>query len=436
MNIGLITIYNSFLYYCCLVLVTQYLLACAPRKPILFCSFLVFIPLFLIALPGDTPLLSPVYLTFVVLQFLLIKLSFRKVQIRYVLLSYILLYCTNMVFTSPIAAIFPQYYLYIDAVVNSLTAVVCILVCFTRIRHSVQQMIEWTPKYVLIIAIFLLITAAVSSVYISGFEHFKNTGVWGQWIPIIVTFLLMAICIILPVIFIISISNTRLKTLTADYEQQIHAQAAHYKSLASANYEVRRFRHDFKNMRIAIESLLQNGEQTRALVLLRQCADALETPGGLRPVFDTGNGIADALLTDKQKRAAACGADLQFSGVIPPDALSPTDLCVILGNTLDNAIEACEKLSDPAEKTVRVTAACNSGFLFLTVQNPIGEPVIIHNNRIATTKDNKTLHGFGLYSLHAVIRKYGGQMTLSATEDAFTVEIDLDIMSTSKLPVS
>lgn len=436
MTTGLITIYNSLLYYCCLLLLTRYILSCTPRKCILLSSFLVFIPLIIFSLTENVALFLPVYVAFEVGQFLLIKLSFKKVKLRLVLLSYVLLYCINMIFTSVFAAVFPSYRYHIDYLINTATVLLCAILCLTKLRHAIQQALEWAPRYILIISTLLLISAAAVSVFISGFQHFIYPEIWNRWLQVITSFLLMAICIILPVIFIISISNTRLKTLTADYEQQIHAQAAHYKNLASANYEVRRFRHDFKNMRIAIESLLQDGEQTRALALLRQCADALETPGGLRPVFDTGNGIADALLTDKQKRAAACGADLQFSGVIPPDALSPTDLCVILGNTLDNAIEACEKLSDPAEKTVRVTAACNSGFLFLTVQNPIGEPVIIHNNRIATTKDNKTLHGFGLYSLHAVIRKYGGQMTLSATEDAFTVEIDLDIMSTSKLPVS
>ena len=230
--------------------------------------------------------------------------------------------------------------------------------------------------------------------------------------------------------FIISISNTRLKTLTADYEQQIHAQAEHYKNLAEANYEVRRFRHDFKNIRIAIENLLERGEYDEALELIRQCNDTLEHPGGFHPAFDTGNGIADALLTDKQEKATDQNTQIRFQGVIPQDSLSPTDLCVILGNSLDNALDACRKLPPQDSKVVSVFSKCSSGFLFLSITNPIAEKVLIRNNHIATTKANKTLHGFGLYSLNSIVKKYDGELQLSATDDSFTVNIDLCVMKT------
>lgn len=286
----------------------------------------------------------------------------------------------------------------------------------------------------MIISAFLLAVAALMAVMISNFQQGDFPGVWNQWIQRLTSFLLMAICLVVPVIFIISISNTWLKTLTADYEQQIHAQAEHYKNLAEANYEVRRFRHDFKNIRIAIEKLLDRGEYDEALKLIRQCNDSLENPGGFHPTFDTGNGIADALLTDKQGKAMECNAQISFNGVIPPDSLSPTDLCVILGNSLDNALDACEKIHGQDNKTISVSCQCSSGFLFLSITNPIAEKVVIRNNHIATTKENKTLHGFGLYSLHSIVKKYDGEVQLSATEDSFTVNIDLCVTTPQKSP--
>ena len=190
---------------------------------------------------------------------------------------------------------------------------------------------------------------------------------------------------------------------------------------------MRRFRHDFRNISIAIKKLIADGECNAALNLLQECSQTLDPSTQSLPSFDTGNGIADALLYEKQNKAAVFHTEISFSGMIPCQSLSPTDLCVILGNTLDNAIEACQKLPADVEKNISVTSKCSSGFWFLTIRNPIIKNVTIHNNHVATSKSNKTLHGFGLYSLQSVVKKYNGEVRLSSTDDCFTVDIDLCI---------
>ena len=265
-------------------------------------------------------------------------------------------------------------------------------------------------------------SAMLISLFTSGTELYQNHEMLSRATQIIVSILLLAICIVLPVIILISVSNSRLRSLTANYEQQIHSQAEHYQNLAAANYEVRRFRHDFRNMSIAIKKLLADGEQDAALKLLQECTQSLEPP---QLSFDTGNGIADALLAEKQARAAQLHTEICFTGTVPRQGLSPTDLCVILGNTLDNAIEACQRLSANAQKTITVTGGYSSGFWFLKIRNPVAECVTIHDNHVVTTKENKTLHGFGLYSLHSVVKRYDGEVRLSSTDDLFTVDIDL-----------
>ena len=429
MNTGLTIIYNSFLYYCCLLLIARYIVNGAPKKVVLWCSFLAFIPLIIIALFNQSSLLYPTYLVFVVVQFLLIKVSFKSIKVCYLIVAYIILYFTNMVFASLIIAIAPDYRYHVDYIINAITTMLCLIICLTKVRYAVQQVLAWTPKYIMIVSTLLLMIASATSVMVSYLQNFRFPEVWSKWISTFIAFLLMAICIIVPIIFVISISNTRLKTLTADYEQQICAQAEHYKNLAQANYEVRRFRHDFKNIRIAIEKLLAQGSYDEALKLIRQCNDSLENPGGFHPIFDTGNGIADALLTDKQEKAVLQNTQIAFQGAIPPEALSPTDLCVILGNSLDNALEACQKLPDRDDKTISVTSNCRGGFLFISITNPIAEKVTVRDNHIATTKENKTLHGFGLYSLHSIVKKYDGDVQLASTDKTFTISIDLCVMS-------
>ena len=418
----LIMIYHSVLYYICLLLIARYILDCTPRTWVLYGSFLVFLPL--LAMLDNQMLLYIAYIALQVLQFILIKCTFIKVKIRHLLFSYIGLSGLNVILVSIFIAIFPAYHLLWDYSISTIIVVLCALLCFSKIRHTVRQVIEWTPKYIRMICGLLLVSATLISVFTSGTGLYQNHETLSRATQIIVSILLLAICIVLPVMILISVSNSRLRSLTANYEQQIHSQVEHYQNLAAANYEVRRFRHDFRNMSIAIKKLLADGQQEQTLALLQTYNNTLNTPGAFHPAFDTGNGIADALLTDKQQRAGLCNATIRFQGVLPQDSLLPTDLCVILGNTLDNAIEACEKLPADIEKVISITCNCNSGFLFLSICNPVAEKVVVNNNHISTTKENKTLHGFGLHSLNSVVKKYDGEVKFTSTDDSFTVDID------------
>lgn len=350
-----ITIYHLVLYYICLLLIAQHILDCKPRTWMLYSSFLVFLLLALLTTLADHTLFSISYVSVQVLQFVLIKLAFKKAKIRQLLFSYIVLNCLNMILVSIAVAIVPAYHLLFDYLISTVTATFCLLFCFSKIRHTVRQIIEWTPKYVLMICGLLLVSATVISVFISGTELYPDHDILFRATQIIVSVLLLGICIVLPVIILISVSNSQLRSLTANYEQQIHTQAEHYQNLAAANYEVRRFRHDFRNISIAIMELLTEGKSDAALELLQECNQSVEPSTQSYPSFDTGNGIADALFIEKQAKATAFNTSICFQGMIPANGLSPTDLCVILGNTLDNAIEACQKLSTEEPKTITVT---------------------------------------------------------------------------------
>lgn len=424
MNANIASVYNSILIYTCLILFSQYVFNHVPRKKVIACSYLCFIPFLATAVLYDTLGFAPFFLLFIILQFVFLKVSFYRLKLSYLIIIYTLLNCSTLLLSAILSAMAPNFYFYVDMFTHTLVALSIFVICCTKAKYLIQEALTLIPKYVLILSCILLLVASVASGIISMLKKSLFPVIWSDWIQVLISFLLMAIGVVVPIIFIISISNTRLKTLTADYEQQIHAQAEHYKKLAEANYEVRRFRHDFQNVRIAMATLLEQGDYEQAKLLIVQSGDAMDS---MQPLFSTGNGIADALLTDKQARADAINTSITFSGVIPPDSLSPTDLCVLLGNSLDNALDACRKLPLRDRKVISVNSNCAGGFLFLTIRNPIGERVTIRNNHIATTKADKTLHGYGLYSLHTIVKRYDGQIQLNATDDSFTVSIDLSV---------
>lgn len=229
-----------------------------------------------------------------------------------------------------------------------------------------------------------------------------------------------------PILNINSYTKNYYKRQSDNLEKQFQVQAEYYSSLAKSNFELRQFRHDYNNMKIGISELIKEGKNKDALNMLDYCDNQLLSAISICK-FDTGNNIVDALLTDKQAKANAYNTQLFFKGAIS-NKINPTDLCVIFGNALDNAIEACEKIKSYESKAIQINCECTGGFMFLTIKNPVSKDIFIHNNTILTSKEDKKSHGFGLLSINQVTKKYDGNLSLSCINKEFTISIDLCLL--------
>ena len=89
--------------------------------------------------------------------------------------------------------------------------------------------------------------------------------------------------------------------------------------------------------------------------------------------------------------------------------------------------EENRKMYIEIKKEIQINCNCSSGFMFLTITNPVLQKIKIHNNIIATDKTDKSLHGFGLYSLNQVVKKYSGKCNLDCSDDIFCVKIELNL---------
>jgi sensor histidine kinase regulating citrate/malate metabolism len=106
--------------------------------------------------------------------------------------------------------------------------------------------------------------------------------------------------------------------------------------------------------------------------------------------------------------------------------ISEIDLCVIIGNLLDNAIEACEKVTDSDEKFIRISIGIKSMQLYVYVSNTApGGKLTKVNGRFTTRKSG--YHGFGLVRIDKMVEKYRGYVKRSSEDGAFTTEILLPI---------
>lgn len=200
-------------------------------------------------------------------------------------------------------------------------------------------------------------------------------------------------------------------------EKQLELELNHYSNMVEKNRDMRVFRHDFKNNLISVRALIGGGQYNEAEKYIDELYGRLDAT---KNAFSTGNHLADAILAEKNSAAVLQKTEIDFDGIIPSDGIDNIDLCTILANALDNALEA----SKPIENAIiNVRAAVNSAVFMLTVSNPTLRPVEIKNNRVKTTKADSVNHGLGIGSIKNAAKKYNGEINLKYEDGHFTVEV-------------
>jgi len=277
----------------------------------------------------------------------------------------------------------------------------------------------------------LLITTVWASALLASFiyYYFQTYHVDSAIILIIAIFsvvLMVLLGILFPKLIISSLTGAYYKNLSMIMDDQVKAQVEHYEAMVKANEDIKRFRHDYNNLKLVLADALRRSDLESALALLAD-DEMAQVEGTFR--FNTGNIILDALLNEKQHRAKKSNTQIIFEGVVPEKALRSIDVCKIFGNALDNAIEACEKCPAEQEKEIAIISKYVNNFLFVEIKNPTAEKVEIVNNRVETTKQEKAIHGIGLRSMRTAVERYGGEVNLDYADGFFSVSLDLDFNS-------
>lgn len=202
-------------------------------------------------------------------------------------------------------------------------------------------------------------------------------------------------------------------------------QVKHYEQVEKTDNELRKFRHNYKNMKIGLMSLLNNKDTDGAKKYVADCDELLDIDYTL---YQTGNSIINAILSDKAMKVKDKGITIKFTGLIPQTKISNTDLCIIFGNILDNAIEAVEKVDDNIAKEINIDVYKKKDYLFITVTNPTKTEVAIKDNKVVTSKDDKNNHGLGLSSVEETLKKYDGHLDLDCNDNKFTTSFDFCVV--------
>ena len=204
-------------------------------------------------------------------------------------------------------------------------------------------------------------------------------------------------------------------------QKQTEGQIAFYRELAERQKISNKTMHDLKNQMFALsEAMKTDSDKTREI---------MESISGkifaASPMTVTGIDAVDSLIFSKKQQMELHGIRYEQSVHISPGtSFDPLDLCVLLGNLLDNAIEANEKV-DPAKRFVSLTITQQEMWLSITITNAAVETVKLDGKTIHTTKAQKELHGFGLSSVNEIAAKYQGNCTFRSTDHDFTTYLIL-----------
>ena len=197
-----------------------------------------------------------------------------------------------------------------------------------------------------------------------------------------------------------------------DFLKQLSVQKEYGIFLQQNDDSIRQFRHDYKNQMIVVNAYLENGELNAAKEYLQSLQGTIETAISH---ISSGNFAADAILNYKVSTAEKKNISISFEGTIPAKGIRDEDICMVLSNLLDNAIEACEALSE--NRNINVCCLEKNGFFLLSTENPAPNNV----NPSKTTKEDKKNHGYGLKSVKHIVNKYNGHLSFEQSEGLFIV---------------
>ncbi len=192
--------------------------------------------------------------------------------------------------------------------------------------------------------------------------------------------------------------------------------------------EVRKLRHDLKNHLAVLSSLCEEGEYEEVKKYTEQLGrEALHSDLKI----PTGNQVADQVVASKRRVCEEAGIAFTFAGTMKNlDALTAPDICGLLANAYDNAIEACREYqaglqSGQPEAYIRTQVSTTRNYTVIEIVNPVLKAVPIRGNRVSTTKKDKKAHGYGIEIMKQIAERYNGSCTVRCDGKEFQTKIVL-----------
>ena len=197
----------------------------------------------------------------------------------------------------------------------------------------------------------------------------------------------------------------------------------HYQEVETMYRQMRGWRHDYRSHIQAMKAYAADGD----MEAIKDYLDLLDTDlNAVDTAVKTGNPMADAILNSKISLAKSRGIAIDAKAIVPKNlSVSEIDLSLVIGNLMDNAMEACMK-TEEKRRFIRVYIDILKGQLYIYIMNSSGGKLKKSGKLYLSTKNQK-YHGFGLMRIDKVVDRYQGYLDRQDEKDVFVTEIMLPL---------
>lgn len=208
------------------------------------------------------------------------------------------------------------------------------------------------------------------------------------------------------------------RAIEENYKQQLY----YMENLEQLIYKLKSERHDFNNHLGVVYSLLEGNEGASARAYTKNLVAAAEE---YQTIVNIPYSMIRAMLNYKLSSAKEAGIDLRLNIHVPEKLnLGEYDLTIILGNLLDNAMEACRHIVE-GPQFIALNLHYKPNYLILHMENPMQADRPLPEGTARTTKADTENHGFGLKNIEYLVNRHNGLMKIESETNLFKVNIAL-----------
>lgn len=234
-------------------------------------------------------------------------------------------------------------------------------------------------------------------------------------IAIIFSWLFIMICLI--VIILMIVLNTKYQKKKQEAKMIAitnKMMEKNYKQLHLNQLAADKQVHDFTNHLKTIRGMLPKDSEAEKYI-----CKLLAVPYCQSKLCHSGNDVIDAILNCKMVEAANMHINFSYQVQLPESLnISSIDICAILSNQIDNALDACQNILEESKRFVRVTIWQRESFLFFKVKNSVFSNPFTVGNKLISNKEGEG-HGLGLINIRDTVQKYGGVLDNQFSDNQF-----------------
>ena len=203
----------------------------------------------------------------------------------------------------------------------------------------------------------------------------------------------------------------------------------YYESLESQQIQIRKLRHDINNYLDSLLTFINSEGKGNAMPYYEKLKEMASFTSVKK---FCNNSLLNAVINNKYQLFQTYNIDSSINIDIAENTfINDMDLCALFANSIDNAIEAVQKIEDESQRIIILKARVINNYFSYQIENTKQNRIIAKNNLLKSSKNNSFLHGFGLENIKDIVRKYHGTLDIQYSDNRFTLTIIIDCIPVS-----